>query len=39
METELPELFARQAAASGHRFTFHTARMRTISVTPRPWRR
>ena len=26
METELPELFARQSAATGHRYTFHSAR-------------
>ncbi|AQA02374.1 Asp/Glu racemase [Mycobacterium sp. MS1601] len=26
METELPELFARQTAATGHRYTFHSAR-------------
>ena len=33
METELPELFARQTAATGDRFTFHSARMRMTSVT------
>lgn len=26
METELPELFRRQSAATGHRYTFHSAR-------------
>jgi maleate isomerase len=26
METELPELFRRQTAATGHRYTFHSAR-------------
>jgi maleate isomerase len=26
METELPELFARQSAATGYRYTFHSAR-------------
>jgi maleate isomerase len=34
METELPELFGRQAAATGERFSFHSARMRMTSVTP-----
>lgn len=33
METELPELFRRQAAATGHVYTFHSARagMRTVN--------
>ncbi|TJZ95499.1 Asp/Glu racemase [Actinacidiphila oryziradicis] len=33
METELPELFRRQSAATGHSYTFHSARagMRTVS--------
>ena len=26
METELPELFRRQSEATGHRYTFHSAR-------------
>jgi maleate isomerase len=34
METELPVLFARTSAATGHRFSFHSARMRMTSVTP-----
>jgi len=34
METELPVLFARTSAATGRRFTFHSARMRMTSVTP-----
>ena len=34
METELPELFARQTAATGDRYSFHSARMRMTSVTP-----
>ncbi|GAB6983565.1 maleate cis-trans isomerase family protein [Nocardioides pyridinolyticus] len=33
METELPELFARQAAATGQRYTFHSARATLKSVT------
>jgi maleate isomerase len=33
METELPELFRRQGAATGHHYTFHSARagMRTVN--------
>ncbi|QTF70931.1 hypothetical protein G8758_02080 [Arthrobacter woluwensis] len=33
METELPELFRRQSEATGHRFTFHSARavMKTVN--------
>lgn len=33
METELPELFRRQTAATGHAYTFHSARaaMRTVN--------
>jgi maleate isomerase len=33
METELPELFRRQSAATGHAYTFHSARagMRTVN--------
>ena len=33
METELPELFARQSAATGHRYTFHSARATMKRVT------
>jgi maleate isomerase len=33
METELPELFARQGAATGHRYTFHSARAAMKRVT------
>lgn len=33
METELPELFARQTAATGHRYTFHSARAALKNVT------
>src|SRR3954467_1918356 len=33
METELPELFARQTAAAGHRYTFHSARATMKKVT------
>ena len=33
METELPVLLARKGAATGRRFTFHSARMRMRSVT------
>ena len=32
METELPELFARQTAATGTRYTFHSARARMKTV-------
>jgi maleate isomerase len=32
METELPELFARQSSATGHRYTFHSARARMKNV-------
>lgn len=32
METELPELFARQSTNTGHRYTFHTARARMKNV-------
>jgi maleate isomerase len=32
METELPELFRRQSAATGHRYTFHSARARMKTV-------
>jgi maleate isomerase len=34
LETELPELFRRRAAASPERFTMHSARMRMQQVTP-----
>jgi maleate isomerase len=33
METELPELFSRQSAATGHRYTFHSARASMKRVT------
>ncbi|MEU6137504.1 Asp/Glu racemase [Nocardioides sp. NPDC047086] len=33
METELPELFRRQSLATGHRYTFHSARATLKSVT------
>ncbi|MDJ0355163.1 aspartate/glutamate racemase family protein [Paenarthrobacter sp. PH39-S1] len=33
METELPELFRRQSAATGHRYTFHSARAKLRNVT------
>jgi maleate isomerase len=33
METELPELFARQSASTGHRYTFHSARATMKRVT------
>jgi maleate isomerase len=33
METELPELFARQTAATGRRYTFHSARASLKNVT------
>jgi maleate isomerase len=33
METELPELFRRQSEATGHRYTFHSARAALKSVT------
>jgi maleate isomerase len=33
METELPEIFGRQSAATGHRYTFHSARARMKNVT------
>jgi maleate isomerase len=29
METELPEMFARRAAVTGERFTFHSSRARS----------
>jgi maleate isomerase len=32
METELPELFRRQSEATGHRYTFHSARARMTQV-------
>ncbi|MCP2251566.1 maleate isomerase [Prauserella aidingensis] len=32
METELPELFRRQTEATGHRYTFHSARARMRNV-------
>jgi maleate isomerase len=32
METELPELFRRQTEATGHRYTFHSARARMKQV-------
>src|SRR3954464_15341438 len=34
METELPELFRRQSAATGHAYTFHSARasMRNVNT-------
>jgi maleate isomerase len=34
METEIPALLRRQEQASGHRFTFHSARLRLRQVTP-----
>jgi maleate isomerase len=34
METEIPALLRRQERASGHRFTFHSARLRLRQVTP-----
>ena len=34
METELPELFRRQTEATGHRYTFHSARAAMKQVTP-----
>ena len=34
METELPELFRRQGEATGHRYTFHSARAALKNVTP-----
>jgi maleate isomerase len=34
METEIPELLRRQQAASGDRFSFHSARLRLQQVTP-----
>jgi maleate isomerase len=34
METEVPELLRRQAAASAHRFATHSARLRLKQVTP-----
>lgn len=34
METELPELFRRQSQATGHRYTFHSARAALTNVTP-----
>ena len=34
METELPELFRRQAEATGQSYTFHSARATLKSVTP-----
>lgn len=33
METELPELFRRQSAATGHSYTFHSARATLKNVT------
>src|SRR5687767_3201211 len=33
METELPELFRRQAEATGHKYTFHSARAGMKKVT------
>ncbi|MFC5949544.1 Asp/Glu racemase [Pseudonocardia lutea] len=33
METELPELFRRQSEATGHRYTFHSARASMKQVT------
>ncbi len=33
METELPELFRRQTEATGHRYTFHSARAALKNVT------
>ena len=39
METELPALLARDGAATGRRFTFHSARMRMTSATRRRWPR
>jgi maleate isomerase len=33
METELPELFRRQSEATGHRYTFHSARAAMKQVT------
>lgn len=34
METELPELFRRQSEATGHRYTFHSARAGMKDVNP-----
>lgn len=34
METELPEMFRRQSAATGHSYTFHSARATLKNVTP-----
>jgi len=34
METEIPELLRRQQLAGGHRFTYHSARLRLQQVTP-----
>ena len=34
METELPDLLRRQHLGSGHRFSFHSARLRLQQVTP-----
>src|SRR5438132_2624739 len=34
METELPELFRRQSEATGHAYTFHSARAALKNVTP-----
>lgn len=34
METEIPELFRRQSEATGHRYTFHSARATLKNVTP-----
>ncbi len=34
METELPEMFRRQSEATGHSYTFHSARATLKSVTP-----
>lgn len=39
METELPELLRRQEAATGDRFTFHSARARMQQVTEEELRR
>src|SRR5690349_9751721 len=33
METELPELFRRQSEATGHKYTFHSARAGMKKVT------
>jgi len=39
METEIPELLRRQQRCTGHRFSFHSARLRLTQVTPEALRR